>query len=87
MDAAEKQRKKKQRRENEKEEANDIDDDDEEDGNQECEDKNNKPEMFTWVAREVNNCRMDLKELSDAKQGLLIAILTDKVTLAKVGVY
>ena len=43
-----------------------IDDDDEEDGNKECEDKNNKPEMFTWVAREVKNCRMDLKELSDA---------------------
>ena len=66
MDAAEKQRKKKQRRENEKEKGNDLDDDDEEDGNKECEDKNNKPEMFTWVAREVKNCRMDLKELSDA---------------------
>ena len=66
MDAAEKQRKKKQRRENEKEEGNDIDDDHEEDGNKECEDKNNKPEMFTWVAREGKNSRMDLKELSDA---------------------
>ena len=43
-----------------------IDDDDEEDCNKECEDKNNKPEMFTRVAREVKNCRMDLKELSDA---------------------
>ena len=94
MDAAEKQRKKKQRRENEKEEGNDIDDDDEEDGNKECEDKNNKPEMFTWVAREVKNCRMDLKELSDAiveqletRFNLLIALLTDKVTPVKVGVY
>ena len=66
MDAAEKQRKKKQRRENEKEEGNDIDDDDEEDDNKECKDKNNKPEMLTWVAWEVKNCRMDLKELSDA---------------------
>ena len=47
--------------EDEKEEGNDIDDDDEEDGNKECEDKNNKPEMFTWVARE----RKDLKELAD----------------------
>ena len=71
MDAAEKQRKKKQRRENEKEEGNDIDDDGEEDGNKECEDKNNKREMFTWVAREVKNCRMDLKELSDAIVELL----------------
>ena len=62
MDAAEKQRKKKQRRENEKEEGNDIEDDDKEDGNKECEDKNNKPEMLTWVARE----RKDLKELADA---------------------
>ena len=65
MDAAEEQRKKKQRREDEKEEGNDIEDDHEEDGNKECEDKNNKPEMFTLVAREVKNYRKDLKELAD----------------------
>ena len=62
MDSAEKQRKKKQQRENEKEEGNDIDDDVEEDSNKEYKDKNNKPEMFTWVAWE----RKDLKELADA---------------------
>ena len=50
----------------EKEEGNDIDDDREEYGNKECEDKNNKPEIFTWVAREVKNCRKDLKELAHA---------------------
>ena len=54
--------------EDEKEEGNDIDDDDEKDGNKECEDKNNnKPEMFTWVARE----RKDLKELADEVVGQL----------------
>ena len=51
--------------EDEKEEANDIQDDDKEGGNKECKDKNNKPEMFTWVAREVKNCGKDLKELAD----------------------